>query len=465
MSKTTTIYAAKAVTLDPTTSTFQISTNVRIHIQDTTITSITHSPHPHATDIHTPLALPGMIDIHTHGLNADPAIDAAETWCLDPEPSLRTLAASGVTSILASLTFPESTTEAVTLRLASTSQTLAPYASTSPPRGCARVLGIHAEGPVVADPGGLPVPGDEVVDSDGLERAVAAAEEEGVRVAVMTISPSADEASGFARIRSLARMGVVPSLGHDRSAPLDETVVPALVACAEQGIRPHVTHGFNVQSFHHRKPSLANLALASSFPSSPPYTAYLDTGVAYPSVEVIGDGVHIHPFLLHTMVSIKPPGSLAFISDSILCPLTPSDSTTPTHRYCGRAIESCPSLGAVILSKDDDDSEAAPVIAGSCATLLTTLRLLHLDMGVDLPTASFLCSAAPAQVLQQPDLYVGAIAPGFSADLLLISSPSTLSIQDVFIAGRSIHHPSSPSSPSAVNTHTTLWPRSDGLAV
>ena len=69
------------------------------------------------------------------------------------------------------------------------------------------------------------------------------------RLKVMTISPHLEAATGYQRLKALIQRGVVPALGHDRVAT-EEEILGAL-ACGSE-TRMHITHLFNVCSFHHR---------------------------------------------------------------------------------------------------------------------------------------------------------------------------------------------------------------------
>lgn len=51
-------------------------------------------------------------------------------------------------------------------------------------------------------------------------------------------------------------------------------------------ILPHVTHLFNVTTFHHREPGLGNVGILGKFPNLPEYA-----GLSPPSSEIIGDMV------------------------------------------------------------------------------------------------------------------------------------------------------------------------------
>lgn len=72
---------------------------------------------------------------------------------------------------------------------------------------------------------------------------------------VMTISPHLEAQVGYARLEALVRRGVVPALGHDRVATETE-ILGALACCSGVETRAHITHLFNVCSFHHRLVSI-----------------------------------------------------------------------------------------------------------------------------------------------------------------------------------------------------------------
>ena len=66
---------------------------------------------------------------------------------------------------------------------------------------------------------------------------------------VMTISPHLEAGQSYARLRELLKRGVLPALGHDRVA--SETEILEALGC-DPSRRMHITHLFNVCSFHHR---------------------------------------------------------------------------------------------------------------------------------------------------------------------------------------------------------------------
>ena len=66
---------------------------------------------------------------------------------------------------------------------------------------------------------------------------------------VMTISPHLQMKESYAKIKALLKRGVLPALGHDRVAK-EEEILGALSCCPQK--KMHITHLFNVCSFHHR---------------------------------------------------------------------------------------------------------------------------------------------------------------------------------------------------------------------
>ena len=117
-------------------------------------------PAPQAASVETSVAnllhCTGFVDIHNHGVGGGDgkAADVVEYWA-DPSVTCRRVVQAGTTSVFATLTFPggpgskeEAQTQAVVDALELVVGKAFP--------GSAVLEGIHAEGPLVADLGGLP---------------------------------------------------------------------------------------------------------------------------------------------------------------------------------------------------------------------------------------------------------------------------------------------------------------------
>merc|ERR1711924_542360 len=186
----------------------------------------------------------------------------------------------------------------------------------------------------------------------------------------------------------------------------------------------HVTHAFNVQRFHHRDCGLSNVAVLPALPKLP-----LFAGAVPPTLEVIGDCVHVNPLVLQLVVCCKPQGGACFITDSIAPPKV-------GHRmlYASRdaAVEEKDGKVAVYSTSAKDGGE---VLIGSCIAILDAFRTALRTLGLSLQRAVDMCCCTPAAVADLS--HVGSISPGKRADLVLLSSD--LEVQKVFVNGSIVH--------------------------
>eukprot|EP00048_Salpingoeca_helianthica_P018090 m.240660 g.240660 ORF g.240660 m.240660 type:complete len:402 (-) comp23526_c0_seq1:22-1227(-) len=356
------------------------------------------------------IVIPGFVDIHTHGFGGTD--DVLTSWA-NPGHSQRIQAAQGTTSFLASLIFPHSaSSEGASVR--AMVETLRSRVGCT---GHGAVLeGFHAEGPIINDAGALAA-GDAAMSVTDF---AAFLDWLGPALRVMTISPHVDAKTGFARIKTLASRGVLVSMGHDKQATHDE-ILGAMRAAHEgaggvgEVMRTHITHLFNVSTFHHREPSLVNFGLCDKLPITPEYA-----GLPSPTVEVIGDCCHVHALTLRALLSARAPDDVVFITDA-LCEAVPQQRA----RYCGRPIAVSDSGKYVVL-------EGTDTLAGSCCSLLEAFRMLVQTLGLDVADASRMLSSTPARRVGLT--HVGRIAVGQRADLLLLDEKLTL--LQTLIAGK-----------------------------
>jgi N-acetylglucosamine-6-phosphate deacetylase len=202
-------------------------------------------------------ASPIVLQIHNHGLGG--AADVQEYW-LNPEYTLSRLPTFGTTSLLPTLTFPAGQSNFAdicqTLRRCSAPENKFTWGTV--------IEGVNAEGPIVADHGGLP--GEHVGEMSDAEFIVLLDSIPHLRL--MTISPHREAAVNYSRLRLLLARGVVPALGHDKQASAAE-ILGAMRCSPAQPL--HTTHCFNVMTLHHRSMGLANFGLVASFPNMPEY--------------------------------------------------------------------------------------------------------------------------------------------------------------------------------------------------
>jgi N-acetylglucosamine-6-phosphate deacetylase len=158
------------------------------------------------------------------------------------------------------------------------------------PKG--NVWGIHLEGPFINSELHGAMKADYLWKPDlhAWERLFAASEG---AIRLMTIAP---ELTGVEAImRAAARHGVVLSIGHSKASYQE-------VLNAIDNGAAHVTHMFNAMPvFHHRNPGVVVAALLHN----------------ELKIELIADGIHVHPAVMKLLYNIKGDGGIVLITDSI----------------------------------------------------------------------------------------------------------------------------------------------------
>jgi N-acetylglucosamine-6-phosphate deacetylase len=227
-----------------------------------------------------PYIAPGFVDVHVHGGGGHDAMGDLEAL----DGMARHLLGHGVTAFL-----PTAVTAPLTT-LVEFAERVRAWLPSAPANG-AEPLGFNLEGPFLAnarrgahDPAFLAIPAD--VRRGDLEPLV-----EGLRL--VTIAPELRGAHEL--IRWLRGEGVAISLGHSAA-----TVEEALAGYAAGATS--TTHLFNAMTgVDHRAPGLAVAAL-------------VDDGTY---VELIADGVHVHPAIWPLITRLKPADRLLVVSDAI----------------------------------------------------------------------------------------------------------------------------------------------------
>ena len=304
---------------------------------------------------------PGFIDLHVWG---------------EPDVLARELVQSGTTAFLTTLG-PEPAQ-----RLA---RDVAARAARLPMNG-AQCLGVHLEGPFLnpARGGALPKRWMRAPSVRELERLWRAS---GERVRLITLAP---EWSGArAAIRWCRRHRVVVSLGHSDA---DATTATRAVEAGAHA----VTHVFNgMRPFHHRQPSLLDVAL-----TDPRLTAM-----------AILDSVHLGPSAFRLLVKAKGVERVALVTDSIR-----------------RA-------GWDVVKQHGAWYRRDGTLAGSSLTMITAVRNAVELGGVSLIDAVRMASEVPARLLG--DRLRGAIAVGRRADLVVFDR--RFRIRLTLIGGRLVY--------------------------
>ena len=218
----------------------------------------------------------------------------------------------------------------------------------------------------------------------------------------------------------------------DISPELDGAL-PFIAWCAEHGIVSSMAHS-SAGIDRVREAVDAGMALVTHFYDLFPQPREVDEGV-YPagvtdyinvedrlSVELIPDGVHVHPLLVETSLRCKGLDRVAFITDSL------KGSGNPPGRYegliPGEPVEVTADRGIRRISDG--------ILSGSALTPIEGFRNAVRKFGRSIPEASRLCSRTPARLVGLQNK--GALDPGMDADIIILDGD--LSIRTVVHAGR-----------------------------
>jgi N-acetylglucosamine-6-phosphate deacetylase len=258
------------------------------------------------------------------------------------------------------------------------------------------VLGSNVEGPFVspARPGALEVRHLRDPDRDELGRLLEAGDG---TVRAIVVAPELAGAPEL--IAAAAGAGVNVSLGHS-----DATYEEAMAGVAA-GARA-ATHLFNaMRPLRHRDPGIVGAALASD----------------EITVELIADGIHVHPAVLRLVHAAKGPERVVLVTDAMMA------AGLPDGDY---ALGDQP-----IAVRDGQARTASGSLAGSTLTADRAVRVCVEQAGIPLADALHMASATPAALLGLDD--AGRIAAGARADLVVLDAG--LRAIATMVAGRWVH--------------------------
>lgn len=348
-------------------------------------------------DIHQHVVVPGFIDVHVHGVEGSDTLDGGE--------AIRRIASRlprfGVTAFC-----PTSIAchpGALRRMLGAVRE-----ARLRPERGASRVLPAHLESNFInpAFNGAQPLECLRLpVSSQPTEKESGEAEDfsgadilreidsASADIGIVTLAPELD--GGIDLVRHLVAAGHHVSLGH--SGATYEEAQAGIAAGARQA-----THLFNRMSpLGHRAPGLTGAVLERE-----------DV-----TVELVSDGVHVHPAVMRVALAAKTPARVMAITDGTAGSGLPRGARTTIG---GRPI----TVGDV--ARLDDGT-----IAGSVLTMDRAFGVLVAACGLGLVEAAAICSTTPARQLGLQGL--GTISPGSTADLVVLDA--RLRVAQTWIGG------------------------------
>ncbi len=339
-----------------------------VHLDGDRIVEVGQGVPPRTPDLDLGAATvcPGFVDVHVHGGGGA----ALESGTPDAARTAATAhLAHGTTSMAASLV--TDTREVMERTVRELAQCV----------DDGLLAGLHLEGPWLSPArSGAHSPGALALPERGHVEALLDAGAGAVRM--VTLAPELD--GGLEAVRLLVERGVVAAVGHT-DATYDQARA-AIDAGASLG-----THLFNaMRPMHHREPGAVGALLESDA-----------------DVEVIADGVHLHPAVLRTVFAAKP-GRCLLVTDAMAAAGAPDGD----YRLGTMDVQVRDSVARLA----SDDGTGA--IAGSTLTMDAAVRFAVQKAGIPLADAVHAASTAPARAWGLDD--VGVLEAGRRADLVVL---------------------------------------------
>ncbi len=330
--------------------------------------------------------IPGLTDIHFHGC-------AGRDFCDGSRESIEAMAvyeaSQGITTIVpATMTLGEDTLQGIC-------ETAAAYVKEVKNDKAADLCGINMEGPFVAASkkgaqNGAYIRKPDVEMFDKLNQA------SGNMIKLVAIAPEVEDAMEFIKAK---KDETVLSVAH--TATDYDTAMEAF----EKGAT-HVTHLYNAMNpYTHRAPG--------------PIAAAADSGA---EVELICDGVHIHPAVVRTTFKIFGDDKVILISDSMMA----TGLEDGDYSLGGQAVKVVGNLATL----------ADGTIAGSATNLMDCMRTAVQKMHIPLESAVKCAAVNSAKSVGIYDKY-GSITPGKVANVVLLKK-NDLALEKVILRGKAL---------------------------
>jgi N-acetylglucosamine-6-phosphate deacetylase len=356
-----------------------------VRVEDGRFTEVLTGPTDEdGADLGGAYVIPGLVDVHNHG---NSGADFSDGDYEGLKKLAAYLAQNGVTSFApASMTLPYdvlSTAFATGARLRD-----------EKPAGCARIMGVHMEGPFFSEKkkGAQNAAYLQKPDFEAFSKLYEGC---GGLVRIVDVAPELEGAVEFTKKAS--RLCTV-SVAHT-DADYDEAR-----AVFEAGAT-HLTHLFNAMPpIHHRKPGVIGAASENESVTA----------------ELICDGIHVHPSSIRMAFRLFGRDRMCLISDALRC--------------CGMPNGKYTLGGQDVFLVGKRATLADGTIAGSSTNLFDCMRNV-VSYGIPLEDAVLAATRNPARELGCLD-EIGTIEPGKRADFVVCGLG--LERRQVFLEGKEI---------------------------
>jgi len=263
--------------------------------------------------------------------------------------------------------------------------------------GAAEILGVHLEGPYISsEKKGAQKEKD--IKKASIGEFLEFNQASGNLIRIVTLAP--EKPGAIDLIRWLHKNGIIASVGHSN----------ATYKQVQEGIKAgltHVTHTFNaMRGFNHREPGVVGAAL-----SSPKLI-----------LEMIADGIHLHPVAMKILIKIKEIGKIVLITDAMRAASKPEG----TYNLGGQEVTVVRGQARL---KDG-------TLAGSVLTMDKAVCNMVDKVGVSLTEAIQMATTSPARCLGV-ESKKGSLEPGKDADIVILNKK--LKVELTMVKGKIVY--------------------------
>jgi N-acetylglucosamine-6-phosphate deacetylase len=300
-------------------------------------------------------AIPGYIDIHTHGYGG---FDVTSGKREAVEHLGKSILKHGVTSFLPTTITASQTT---LLEVCKAFKNII-----GKNEKCAEILGIHLEGPYVGKGKESGAQNVEFARDPNVKELEELMNASGNKIKRVTLAPELFGALEY--IKRAKEMGIVIAAGHT-NATYNEAI---------DGFNAGVTicnHFFNgMRAFHHREPGIIGACLIRD-------DVY---------AEIIADMIHLHPATINIVIKGKGLDKTVLITDAV------AETGLPDGEYELGGLET-------IVKDGISRIKATGRLAGSTLTMDVAVKNMVTKLNLDLKDAVRMATLNPANVLNLSD--------------------------------------------------------------
>ncbi len=315
--------------------------------------------------------IPGMIDLHIHGVNGADTMDATRE-ALDIMAS--TLPKEGTTSFLATTITGD--IKSIERSLGNASEYITSFQS----EGNAEVLGIHLEGPFIHKDKAGAQPSEHIV-APNVNTFKKFESSSSNLIKLVTLAPELP--GGRDLLHYLRSKKVLSSIAHS------EATYPQVLEAIDNGLT-HVTHLFNqMTGLHHRDPGIVG-------------AAFLKEELM---VEIIADGIHVSPEIVKVAYKQITEERMILITDAMRAKWLEDGN----YDLGGQMVTV--KNGKALLDEN--------TLAGSVLKMIDAFKNIQKFTGCSIESAIKMACENPAKQLNLFDRK-GSIAIGKDADLVIL---------------------------------------------